>query len=74
VAYVDSDPIVHVYANAFLTGRTTSIILADLCEPEAVLAHPKVRALIDFGQPVALLLVAILRVRAGQPIPPIPQY
>ena len=39
---------------------TTSIVLADLREPEAILAHPKVRALIDFAQPVALLLVAIV--------------
>ena len=55
------DPIVHVHANALLTGSgTTSIVLADLREPGAILAHPKVRALIDFSQPVALLLVAIL--------------
>ncbi len=61
VAYVDNDPIVHVHANALLAGSgTTSIILADLREPEAILAHPKVRALIDFAQPVALLLVAIV--------------
>ncbi|MGA2831171.1 MAG: SAM-dependent methyltransferase, partial [Streptosporangiaceae bacterium] len=61
VAYVDNDPIVHVHANALLTGSgTTSIILADLREPEAILAHPKVAALIDFSQPAALLLVAIL--------------
>ena len=61
VAYIDNDPIVHVHANALLTGSgTTSIVLADLCEPEAIVAHPKVRALIDFTQPVALLLVAIL--------------
>jgi len=52
---------VHVHANALLTGSgTTSIVLADLREPEAILAHPKVRALIDFSQPVALLLVAIM--------------
>jgi hypothetical protein len=52
---------VHVHANALLAGSgITSIVLADLREPEAILAHPKVRALIDFGQPVALLLVAIL--------------
>jgi S-adenosyl methyltransferase len=61
VAYVDNDPIVHVHANALLTGTgTTSIILADLRDPDAILAHPKVRELIDFTQPVALLLVAIL--------------
>jgi hypothetical protein len=28
VAYVDNDPIVHVHANALLTGGTTSIVLA----------------------------------------------
>jgi hypothetical protein len=35
-------------------------VLADLREPEVILTHPKTRALIDFGQPVALLPVAIL--------------
>jgi hypothetical protein len=61
VVYVDNDPIVHVHANALLTGSgTTSIVLADLREPGAILAHPKVQGLIDFSKPVALLLVAIL--------------
>ena len=61
VVDVDNDPIVHVHANALLTGGgTTSIVLADLREPEVILDHPKTRALIDFGQPVGLLLVAIL--------------
>jgi S-adenosyl methyltransferase len=69
VAYVDNDPIVHVHANALLTGSGTSIILADLREPEAILAHPKVRALIDFTQPVALLLVAILHFITNQESP-----
>jgi hypothetical protein len=61
VVYVDNDPIVHVHANALLTGTgTTGIVLADLREPEVILDHPGTRALIDFGQPVGLLLVAIL--------------
>jgi hypothetical protein len=61
VIYVDNDPIVHVHASALLTGTgSTGIVLADLREPEAILAHPKVRELIDFSQPVALLLVAIV--------------
>lgn len=70
VAYVDNDPIVHVHANALLTGSgSTSIILADLREPEAILAHPKVGALIDFTQPVALPLVAILHFITDQENP-----
>jgi S-adenosyl methyltransferase len=61
VVYVDNDPIVHVHANALLTGSgTTGIVLADVREPEVILAHPKTRALIDFSKPVGLLLVAIL--------------
>jgi len=61
VVYADNDPIVHVHANALLTGSgTTSIVLADLREPEAILEHPRTHALIDFSQPVGLLLVAIL--------------
>jgi hypothetical protein len=61
VAYVDNDPIVHVHASALLTGSgTTRIVLADLRDPEGILAHPKVGELIDFGRPVGLLLVAIL--------------
>ena len=60
VAYVDNDPIVHVHASALLTGDgDTSIVLADLREHETILAHRGVQALIDFGEPVALPLVAI---------------
>lgn len=61
VVYVDNDPIVHVHANALLTGDgNTSIVLADLRDPQAILAHPQTQELIDFTQPAALLLVAIL--------------
>jgi hypothetical protein len=60
VVYVDNDPIVHVHASALLAGGGTSIVLADLRDPGAILAHPGLRAMIDFTRPVALLLVAIL--------------
>lgn len=61
VAYVDNDPIVHVHANALLTGEgNTSIVLADLRDPVGILDHPKVRELIDFSEPAAVLLIAIM--------------
>src|SRR5579859_6745580 len=61
VVYVDNDPIVHVHANALLTGKgTTRIVLADLREPEKILQDPRVGELIDFTEPVGLLLVAIV--------------
>src|SRR6201992_1347978 len=63
IAYVDNDPIVMAHARALLTshasGRTV-YIQADLHDPEAILQHPRVRETIDFGQPVALMLVAVL--------------
>lgn len=61
VVYVDNDPIVYVHASALLTGSgTAEAVLADLRDPEAILADPKVRELLDTGQPTALLLIAIV--------------
>jgi S-adenosyl methyltransferase len=61
VAYVDNDPIVHVHANALLAGQgNTSIVLADLREPEGILSHPLIWDLIDPSEPVALLLIAVM--------------
>jgi hypothetical protein len=61
VAYVDNDPIVNTHANALLShSGATGVVLADLRDPGAILDHPEVRRVIDFDEPVALLLVAIL--------------
>ncbi|MEW1862745.1 MULTISPECIES: SAM-dependent methyltransferase [unclassified Streptomyces] len=61
IAYVDNDPIVNTHASTLMSGAgTTSIVLADLRDPRAILDHPDVHRVIDFDQPVALLLVAIL--------------
>ncbi|MCN9240624.1 SAM-dependent methyltransferase [Streptomyces sp. RY43-2] len=61
VAYVDNDPIVSAHGSALLSGcGTTRNVLADLRDPQAVVDHPEVRQVIDFDEPVAVLLVAIL--------------
>ena len=61
VAYVDNDPIVATHAGAHLVGDgDTGFFLADLRDPESVLKHPTIGELIDFGQPVALMLLAVL--------------
>ncbi len=63
VVYADNDPIVLAHAKALLTstpeGRT-AYIEADLREPEKILAHPTTHDVLDFGKPIALMLVAIL--------------
>ncbi|NBE94231.1 SAM-dependent methyltransferase [Nonomuraea sp. KC401] len=61
VVYVDNDPIVLVHGHALLAvDDTTTVVEADLREPEVILDHPEVRKLIDFGEPVGLLMLAIL--------------
>ncbi len=61
VAYVDNDPIVATHAGAKLTNAGgAGFALADVREPETILRDPVVRGLIDFSEPVALLLVAVM--------------
>jgi S-adenosyl methyltransferase len=62
VAYAEIDPVAIAHSKAILAGNeNAAIIEADLREPEKVLSHPDTRRLIDFGQPVGLLLVAVLQ-------------
>ncbi|MFG2477809.1 SAM-dependent methyltransferase [Streptomyces fagopyri] len=61
IAYVDNDPIVNAHANALVSrSGATSVVLADLRDPMAIVDHPDVRRVIDFDEPVALLLVAVV--------------
>jgi hypothetical protein len=60
VVYVDNDAMVVTHSRALLAGENTLAIQGDLREPDVILGHPEVRELLDFDQPIALLLVAIL--------------
>jgi hypothetical protein len=61
VVYVDADEIVVAHSSLLLQDNPgTTIIQADLREPEKILADPATQLLLDFSQPVALLLVAVL--------------
>ncbi|MFG2089337.1 MULTISPECIES: SAM-dependent methyltransferase [unclassified Spirillospora] len=61
VVYVDYDPVVVAHARALLsTADTVRVAEHDLRRPEEILADPEVLDLIDFSEPVAVLLVAIL--------------
>jgi hypothetical protein len=61
VVCIDNDPVVLAHGRAMLHGvASTAIIQHDLREPAAVLADPDLAKLIDFAEPVALLLVAVL--------------
>lgn len=61
VVYVDNDPIAVVHAKSILdSDPLTTVIEADLREPDEVVGHPQLRRLINFDQPVAVLMVAVL--------------
>jgi hypothetical protein len=62
VAYVDNDPVVLAHARALLASGpagATGYIDADLRDPQQILASAA--RLLDFGRPVAVMLVAILQ-------------
>ena len=61
VIYVDNDLGVVAHSKHLLRGNPlASIVSADLRDPAALLRHPEVRRLIDFQQPVGLLMIAVL--------------
>ncbi|MFC6023635.1 SAM-dependent methyltransferase [Plantactinospora solaniradicis] len=63
IVYVDNDPMVTSHARALLSGDprgATTYLEADLREPEKILAHPQLRQTLDLGQPVGLMLIAVL--------------
>jgi len=61
VVYVDNDPIVLAHGRAMLAeDERTIVIRADIRQPAQVLSDPAVRALIDFGRPVAVIASAVL--------------
>ncbi len=62
VVYVDNDPLVLAYARALLASGpagTTDYLDADLRDTRTILK--RAAATIDFGQPVAILLIGILQ-------------
>ena len=66
VVYVDCDPMVLAHSRALKTGAGTAVIHADLRQAAAILDHPDTRRLIDFGQPLAILFVAVLHFLGDQ--------
>ncbi|MBT0769137.1 SAM-dependent methyltransferase [Kineosporia sp. J2-2] len=61
VVYVDIDPIAVAHSQLILDGvRNAAVVNADLRRPKEVLAAPQLAGLIDFSEPVAFLMVAVL--------------
>ena len=60
VAYVDHDPVVVSHARALLCTSGVCAFEGDLRDPPGIIGHPDLRAVIDLGAPVAVVLGAVL--------------
>ena len=61
VVYVDVDSCTVAQSLEILEGNGfAEAVRGDVCRPEAILGHPKVKAFLDFDRPVGLLLVAVM--------------
>ena len=61
VVYVDVDPMVAAYSAPLLSeDGSTILVTADMRDPDSVLEHPELRRLIDFSQPVGMLMTAVV--------------
>jgi O-methyltransferase involved in polyketide biosynthesis len=70
VVYVDIDPVVWSHGQALLAhGDQVAMVRGDLREPEMVMRHPDVLALLDLAQPVAVVCAAVLHFVADEDDP-----
>ncbi|MCC5577919.1 SAM-dependent methyltransferase [Microtetraspora sp. AC03309] len=61
VVYVDHDEVVCAHGRALLAEpERVAMVHADVRDPKSVLDHPEVRAVIDFDQPVGVLMMFLL--------------
>ncbi|MEU6248266.1 SAM-dependent methyltransferase [Glycomyces sp. NPDC047010] len=60
VVYVDNDPIVLAHGRALLaTNKSTTIVTADLRDPQSILNNKEVQENIDFTRPIGLMVVGL---------------
>ncbi|MFI6041932.1 SAM-dependent methyltransferase [Nocardia sp. NPDC051321] len=61
VVYIDNDPIVHAHCDALLAHSPgVTALKADIRQPDDIIDRLKTGSLIDFNEPVALLIVGVL--------------
>lgn len=61
IVYVDVDPVAVAHSRLILDGvERATAVRADLRQPATILEDSEVRRLLDFSQPIAVLMVAVL--------------
>jgi hypothetical protein len=60
VVYVDNESVAVSHSKTILEDNENATVLrGDLKEPRAILQHPETRRLLDFDQPIGLIMVAL---------------
>ncbi|GDY29820.1 SAM-dependent methyltransferase [Gandjariella thermophila] len=60
MVYVDNEPVAVSHARHMLRGNPhATMIEGDLRDVDGVVRHPETRRLLDFGRPMAVLMVAV---------------
>jgi len=68
VVYVDVDPTAVLHARAILGDDPQAVVVqADLHQAQAILDDPAVRRLLDFSEPICLLMIAVLHFMPDTP-------
>jgi O-methyltransferase involved in polyketide biosynthesis len=60
VVYVDYDPAVVALSRQVITAPAVTAAVYDIRDPERIIASPEVAGLIDWSEPVAVVMVALL--------------
>jgi hypothetical protein len=61
VLYVDNEPVAVAHSELMLEGNENAAILqSDLCDPDTILNSDSARRLLNFDEPMALLMVSVL--------------
>ncbi|HEU0088226.1 MAG TPA: SAM-dependent methyltransferase [Pseudonocardiaceae bacterium] len=61
VVYVDHDPVAVAHCELILEDNDRAdVVLADLRDPDSILTSPITRRILDFDQPVGLLMVCVV--------------
>ena len=70
VLYVDIDPVAVAHSRAILQDNPyASIVQADAASPETILNDPDARRLLDFDEPIAVLMLGVLHFVPGSADP-----